>query len=175
MFQPTQPRSFPLKTLITSAFLSFFVVTTAGAAPATPESVSKKIIQSLQKLENNETEYLVLWAGNANEAEEMFVEGSVCSQAENYKEESSSQLGEFLKEIVNLKVSSDEIRKNSKLVESAKAQAQKLSSQLEKAFEGKDLTVCTDLDGGPYSDGAEVKFVQVNGKLLFYFGYGRPD
>ena len=48
-------------------------------------------------------------------------------------------------------------------------------SLLDQQLKGRKITTCTEGSVPQYSDGQELTFVKLDGKMSFFFGYGKPD
>jgi len=93
-----------------------------------------------------------------------------CKSSRNYKATSRQKL---LKKINPLLIRTNSAVNNGKFKANGYGFGDLLA--LYDSLNNAKLTTCREKTTPAYSDGQELTFVQVNGRLKFFFGYGLPD
>lgn len=140
------------------------------------KQTAQQISEVFYQAEAQETDFLMLWAGTSEQAMAQQLEfHPTCKNSENYLNESSQQLSSFLVQVLGEKAHLLEELGQKSEADGLRLNAKSLAEKVDSVFSQSQIQVCNDFEGGAYSDGAHVKFVKINGELLFFFGFGRPD
>lgn len=155
-----------------------FAVSTTGSHEKNQTELLKsanQVINFLNDLEQTETEYFVIHSSAGSVADENFSPESQCQKTENFQPGSSEDMAQFLEKIVLWKTSLPELKGQPETKEKAQKFLQTVGRTFTDALSQVSFTVCKDQQGGSYSDGADVRYIRVNGELILQFSYSLPD
>ncbi|GEM_PF-6315825 len=157
-------------------FLLMSLIVFSGITQAAEES-SLAAISSVYNATNEadllESNYWLSFDFSSSQLSQQLQESSFCKKAKNFRASNVTEISKIIGQEVNEGI--DRGFGKSKEASELQKELNEALEEFQADFGAHKIKICIDNSIPAYSDGHEMKFVQVNGAIKFVFEVGYPD